>query len=165
MEVKIVRSRRRLRTVSARLVNNMLLVQAPATLAEERLEDIVNGFKTKFERKKIKEELDKSQDLKKIAAVLNKKYFGGRLKINSVEYVTVQDRKFGCCNYGTGNIRISHRIGLMPEWVRDYVLVHEMAHLIEPNHSKSFWDIVSNYGLAERAKGFLIASGLEMDND
>jgi predicted metal-dependent hydrolase len=50
----------------------------------------------------------------------------------------------------------------MPDWVRDYVLIHEMAHLIEPNHSKSFWDIVSRYELAERARGYLMAAGFEI---
>ena len=47
----------------------------------------------------------------------------------------------------------------MPEWVRRYVLIHEMAHLIEPNHSRAFWDIVSRYKLTERARGYLMAVG------
>jgi hypothetical protein len=96
---------------------------------------------------------------------LNEKYFQNRLKINSIEYVTGQNSKFGCCKYSTGEIRISHKVGAMPEWVRIYVLVHEMAHLIEPNHSKAFWDIVHRYKLAERAKGFLMAVGLDMQEE
>ena len=161
MEVRIIRSRRRRRTISARIVKDTLLVSAPQFLPPERLEKIISGFKVKFERKKIKEELDRSQDLKEIAASLNERFFGNKLKINSIEYVTGQNRKYGCCNYRTADIRISHRIGLMPQWVRDYVLIHEMAHLIEPNHSKDFWDIVSRYELAERAKGFLMGAGFD----
>jgi len=130
-------------------------------LSGERLESIVADLESKFEKKRIKEELDRKEGLVEIAARLNKRYFGSRLKINSIKYVTGQNSRFGCCNYHTADIRISHRIGLMPAWVRDYVLVHEMAHLVEPNHSKAFWDIVSRYKLAERARGFIIAAGID----
>jgi predicted metal-dependent hydrolase len=158
MEIKIVRSRRRRRTVSARVVDDVLLVRAPMSISGEHLEKAIASLKSKFERKKIKQELDKSQDLVQIAAKLNERYFGNQLKINSVEYVTGQNSRFGCCNYRSANIRISHRIGAMPAWVRNYVLIHEMAHLIEPNHSKAFWDIVSRYRLTERARGFIMAA-------
>ena len=134
-------------------------MRAPATLSQERLEKIIAKFKLKFERKKLKEELNRKHDLARIAARLNAQYFNNKLSINSIEYVTGQNSKFGCCNHKTGNIRISHKVGLMPEWVREYVVVHEMAHLIEPNHGKLFWDIVSRFKLAERARGYLMASG------
>ena len=159
MEVKIIRSHRRRRTVSARLVEDTLLVSAPLVLSQARLDKIIFNFKEKFERKKLKDELERKQGLCDIARRLNEKYFANQLKINSIEYVTDQNSKFGCCNYHRGNIRISHKIGLMPAWVRDYVIIHEMAHLIEPNHSQAFWVIVSRYKLAERARGFLIACG------
>ena len=47
----------------------------------------------------------------------------------------------------------------MPKWVRDYIIVHELAHLIIPSHGKKFWDLVKKYPLTERARGFLMASG------
>ena len=163
MEVKIIRSRRRKRTISARLVKDELLVSAPLAISQEQLEKIIRDFKIKFERRKFKTELDKKQNLIDIARKLNEKYFANMLKINSIEYVADQNSKFGCCNYRDAHIRISHRIGSMPEWVRDYVIIHEMAHLIEPNHSSAFWDIVCRYKLAERARGYLMAVGLESE--
>jgi len=165
MEVKIILSKRRWRTVSARMEDETLVVSAPDALSKARLEKIVADFKIKFEKKIIKEELDRKQSLLEISSELNKKYFRNSLKINSIEYVTDQNSKFGCCNYRLGNIRISHKVGLMPDWVRDYVLIHEMAHLIEPNHSRAFWDIVSLYRLAERARGFLLAAGIYLDEE
>jgi predicted metal-dependent hydrolase len=165
MEIKIIRSRRRRRTVSARLVKDELLVSAPLLIPQERLEKIIADFKLKFEKKRIKEELDKKQSLAEIAAGLNEKYFSNKLKINSIEYVTGQNSKFGCCYCSSANIRISHKVGLMPDWVRDYVLIHEMAHLLEPNHGRRFWEIVARYRLAERAKGFLLATGFSFPSE
>ncbi|MCK9615038.1 MAG: M48 family metallopeptidase [Candidatus Omnitrophica bacterium] len=163
MEVKIIRSHRRRRTVSARMINNCLVVSVPSVISEDNLTKIVSDFKLKFEKKKLKEELDRNQPLSEIASGLNKKYFNNQLKINSIEYVTTQNSKYGCCNYRDGHIRVSHKVGLMPKWVRDYVLVHEMAHLLVPNHSKAFWDIVYRYELTERARGYLCAAGLSLE--
>ena len=165
MEIKIIRSERRRRTVSARIVDDTILVHAPENIHEQELEKIIQNFKTRFERKKLKEELNKKEGLKDIAQRLNERYFGGNLKINSIEYVTNQNRQFGCCSYKSKNIRLSHRLSTMPDWVRDYVIVNEIAHLIEPNHSNSFWEIVSRYKLAERARGYLLAKGFEAEDE
>ena len=162
MEVKIIRSRRRKRSVSARLVNDLLLVNAPLLISPERLDKIISGFKLKFERRKLKTELDKEKNLWDLAKELNGRYFENKLKIESIEYATNQNSRFGCCNYRAAKIRISHKIGLMPKWVRKYVLIHEMAHLIHPNHSRAFWDIVWRYRLTERARGYLMAASSGM---
>ena len=157
--IKILRSKKRRRTVSARLVKDILIVRAPENIPEIRLQRVINELKSKIERKQIKEELNKQDNLKERAEEFNREYFGNKLKINSIEYVTGQSSKFGCCNYRSGRIRISHRIGTMPKWVRDYVIIHELAHLAEPNHSQAFWDLVNCYKLSERARGYLIARG------
>jgi len=162
MEVKIIRSRRRRHSVSARLINDLLLINAPLMLPQERLDKMISGFKLKFERQKLKTELDKEKNLWDLASALNAKYFDDKLKIESIEYATNQNSRFGCCNYRTAKIRISHKIVLMPKWVRKYVLIHEMAHLIEPNHSRVFWDIVCRYKLTERARGYLMAASTSM---
>ncbi|MCP1392757.1 MAG: M48 family metallopeptidase, partial [Methanothrix harundinacea] len=44
-----------------------------------------------------------------------------------------------------------------PQWVEDYVVVHELAHLIEPSHNRRFKELVGRYPLTERAIGFLFA--------
>ena len=44
----------------------------------------------------------------------------------------------------------------MPAWVVDYVLVHELAHLLEAGHDASFWAWVDRYPQAEKAKGYLL---------
>jgi len=72
-----------------------------------------------------------------------------------VFWVTNQQQRWGSCTPNTGLIRLSHRLQPMPAWVVDYVLVHELAHLVEPTHSDRFWRLVGRYPAAEKAKGFL----------
>jgi hypothetical protein len=156
--VKILRSKKRSRSVSARLVKDILVIRAPENMPETRLQEVIAGLKARIERKRLKEELNKNENLASRAEKFNKRFFENKLKINSIEYVTGQKSKFGCCNFRAGSIRISHRISSMPQWVRDYVIIHELAHLAVPDHSRAFWDIVNRYKLAERAKGYLIAA-------
>ncbi len=166
-DIKITRSLKRRKTIGARLINNVMHVYAPHNISDEKLNKIINSFKQKFTNSLLKKKLNNEKPLKEIAEMVNKKYLKNRLDISSIsiEYVTGQTHKFGCCNYQDKSIRISHRIASMPDWVRDYVIMHELSHLIEPNHSKSFWDIVSEYKLAERAKGYLIAKGMELHDN
>ena len=73
----------------------------------------------------------------------------------SVRWVTNQNGRWGSCTPGDRTIRISDRIRGMPEWVVDYVLLHELVHLIVPSHSAEFWSLVGRYARAERARGYL----------
>jgi predicted metal-dependent hydrolase len=73
----------------------------------------------------------------------------------SVRWVDNQQRRWGSCTPSDGSIRISRRIMMMPSWVIDYVLLHELAHLVYADHSRPFWDMVSRYSKAERARGYL----------
>ncbi len=93
--------------------------------------------------------------LERRAQELNRRYFGGRLRWASVGY-TAQDRRWGSCTFTAGVIRVSSRAAALPGWVRDYILVHELAHLECPGHGARFWALVNRYPLAERARGFLI---------
>ena len=103
-------------------------------------------------------------DLKRRAAELNRQYFGGKLKIHEIKWVSNQDKRHGSCTPSTATIRISDRLATMPGWVLDYVLVHELAHLIQANHSPAFWKLVTRYPLTERARGYLIAVQLENES-
>ncbi|MDQ7780850.1 MAG: M48 family metallopeptidase, partial [Planctomycetota bacterium] len=107
------------------------------------------------------DELNRKEDLAEVCRRLNDRYFDGKIEVRLIEYSADQLRRFGSCNSRAKTIRISHRLSDMPRWVRDYVVVHEMAHVPEPNHGPAFWRLVSRYELAERARGFLMAKNFE----
>jgi predicted metal-dependent hydrolase len=52
-------------------------------------------------------------------------------------------------------IRLSSRMQGMPAWVVDYVLVHELAHLLVTGHGPRFWAEVEGFPQSERARGYL----------
>jgi hypothetical protein len=87
----------------------------------------------------------------------------------SVRWVNNQSGRWGSCTPADRSIRISHRIQEMPDWVIDYVLLHELSHLVVPSHSAAFWDLVARYPRSERARGYLegisAATGIEMAED
>jgi predicted metal-dependent hydrolase len=87
----------------------------------------------------------------------------------SIRWVRNQNGRWGSCTPDDGTIRISHRIQEMPDWVIDYVLLHELAHLVVPSHNVRFWELVSRYPKAERARGYLegisAATGLVLADD
>jgi predicted metal-dependent hydrolase len=129
------------------------------------LAPIIDNLKAKVEKKLRRHQQKSDQTLEARAQELNRRYFGRKLTWQSIRYVTNQKKRFGSCTSSYGTIRISHRVQRMPAWVRDYVLVHELAHLIEPNHSRAFWDLVNRYPKTERARGYLMAIGMEADDE
>ncbi|WP_321326591.1 M48 family metallopeptidase [Thiomicrorhabdus sp.] len=67
--------------------------------------------------------------------------------------------RWGSC-YSDGRIQFNWRLLQAPEWVVDYVVVHELAHLIHANHSKAFWDLVEqHYPKTNEAKKVLKTHG------
>ena len=71
-------------------------------------------------------------------------YYSRIMKVSpSSVKITSAKTRFGSCN-SRGNICFSYRLMLFPIEARDYVVVHELAHLYEMNHSKQFYRIVAS---------------------
>ena len=79
----------------------------------------------------------------------------GRAEPASVRWVSNQAKRWGSCSSHDRTIRLSDRLQGMPPWVVDYVLLHELAHLIEANHGPQFHALLAGFPHTERAKGFL----------
>ncbi|MCX6400996.1 MAG: M48 family metallopeptidase [Propionibacteriales bacterium] len=156
--VEVRRSERRRRTVSAYRDGDKIVVLVPNNLsgAEERA--WVTRMVARIERKELRSAAPRKwtdEDLTERARVLSDDYLGGLAVPESVRWVTNQRARWGSCTPRDRTIRLSERLQRMPEWVIDYVIVHELAHLIEPQHDEKFWGWVSNYPAAEKAKGYL----------
>lgn len=89
------------------------------------------------------------------AQALSARYLDGAAVPSSVRWVDNQRGRWGSCTPADGSIRLSRRLLGMPAWVLDYVIVHELAHLIMPDHGLRFWRLVAGYPKAERARGYL----------
>jgi predicted metal-dependent hydrolase len=152
--VEVRRSARRRRTVSAYRDGDRTIVMIPARMsrADER-----KWIAVMLRRLDAQERRRRPSDAALLARArrLSDEYLGGRARPSAVRWVTNQASRWGSCTPGDATIRLSHRLQGMPAWVVDYVLVHELAHLIEATHSDHFWSLVSAYPRAERARGYL----------
>jgi predicted metal-dependent hydrolase len=155
MEVIVKRSARRKRTIQAKMVDGRLEVLAPAHISEVDLQEHIAQLKARLQRRTSPRN---DAHLEKRAQTLNRKYFQGSLSWTSICYSDRQERRRGSCSFPAKTIRISQRLARMPQWVEDYVIVHELAHLEEPNHGRKFRALVHRYPLAERAIGYLMAA-------
>jgi predicted metal-dependent hydrolase len=94
-------------------------------------------------------------ELAERAERLSLRYFEARARPTSVRGVTSQNTCRGSYTPADGSIRLSYRLQGMPEYVVDYVLVHELAHLLAPGHGPRFWRLLEACPRTERARGYL----------
>jgi predicted metal-dependent hydrolase len=174
MPVEVRRSVRRRRTVSAQLHNGTAVVSIPAhfTAVQERewVERMLAKLRVKYGARYrpgitgpgAGEEGAAgsgagagSIELQDRARTLSEQYLDGRGQPQSIRWVTNQNTRWGSATPARRSIRLSHKLRGMPAWVVDYVLLHEMAHLIEPSHNSRFWKLLQTYPRTETAKAFL----------
>jgi predicted metal-dependent hydrolase len=151
--VEVVRSKRRRKTVSAHLDGDVVRVSMPAWMSKADEERYVVDLVRRIERQEQRGRVDVGAR----ALALARRY---KLpEPSSVVWMPDRKTQWATCTVATREIHVAERLAEFPAWVLDYVLVHELTHLVEANHSKRFWALVNRYPKAERARGFLIAKG------
>ena len=156
MDYNIVFSDRK--TISLTIKNGELIVRAPLGTTEKRINSILQKHEKWIEKHLFKSIENKERfpsltdeeinDLKKKA----KEYFLSKTEeiseIMGLKYgritITSAKTRFGSCS-SKGNICFSYRLMLYPEAAREYVIFHELCHLVHMNHSKSFYKLLSKY--------------------
>jgi predicted metal-dependent hydrolase len=152
--VEVRRSRRRRSTVAAYREDDRVVVMIPARMSRAEEREWVATMLARLERSE-KRRKPSDAALMRRAKDLNTKYLDGAATPGTVRWVDNQNSRWGSCTPEDRAIRLSRRLEGMPSWVIDYVLVHELAHLLELGHTRRFWALVDRYPKAERAKGFL----------
>jgi predicted metal-dependent hydrolase len=151
LPIDVIRSARRKRTLQAYVADGRIRVLVPAGLPAETEAALVADLVAKVQAKMTPPDIDLAQR----AAMLAQRY---ELPTPiSIDWSDRQSRRWGTCLPATRTILISRRLASMPQWVLDWVIVHELAHLAIPKHNAGFKALVGRYELGERAEGYLIA--------
>ena len=155
MDVVVVRSAKRRKTVSAQMVDGRLRVSIPSWMSKADEQRYVDDMVRRMTRRRDAELID----LPARARLLARRH--DLPEPVSIKFVDNQVSRWGSCTPVDRTIRLSSRLVAFPPWVLDYVIVHELAHLVEPGHGPRFQALVARYPKAERATGFLIAKGFD----
>ena len=158
--IEVRRSGRRRKTISAEVVGDALIVSVPERMSRADEHRWVARMADRMSERRRRDRLNAHGDLPRRAAELSRLYLGG-IKPSEIHWAQTMKTRWGWCEPTGRAIRISSVVAGYPPWVRDYVILHELAHLLVPDHSDRFWNLVNRYPLTERARGFLIAKGME----
>lgn len=130
-----------------------VIVKAPIRLKEEYIQEFINR-KSKwiyenvkgYEKKTKIEQKIETKDIEKLKNIIEKSVqkYSKNLKVVPNK-VTIKDIKYawGSCS-SKKNITINLKLAPKDEKTIEYVVLHEMCHLKEMNHSKSFWNLVES---------------------
>ena len=155
--IQVRRSARRKRTVNAVFRDGVALISIPAHFSAAQEAEWVRRMVARLEERSagVPDPETSEDDLMLRAAELSRTYLSGHARPQSVRWVSNQNSRWGSATPGRGTIRLSDKLQGMPQWVIDYVLLHELAHLLVPSHGPAFWRLLESYPQTETAKAFL----------
>lgn len=152
--------------------NGTILLRVPEKTSQRTIQNSIKHIEKTIQNESYKRKGRTDDDLQSRANYLNKKYLNNQIEWTSIRWVNNMKYRLGSCTTGgptDGHIRISSVIKNYPQYVIDYVLVHELSHRIYANHSKEFWHFVkSHYPDTEKAIGFIegigFAKGMQFED-
>lgn len=155
IRVRVKRSTKRTRTVNAAWREGVAVVSIPARLSNSEEQQWVDTMLVRLMSKR-KAVPSGDHELLRRSQQLSRRYLDGRATPLSVRWVGNQHRRWGSATAEAGTIRLSDRLREMPEWVVDFVLVHELAHLVaDDGHGPRFQELEARYPRRAEAQAFL----------
>jgi predicted metal-dependent hydrolase len=155
--VEVRRSKKRRKTVGAQLIGGVLRIALPSWMSKAEEAHWVREMSGRFQRKMSADRLRLDERAKTLARRHDLP------RPVTIRWADDMRSRWGSCTPSQGTIRISNRLAAFPDWVVDYVIVHELAHLAVSGHTADFWQLVYRYPRAERAIGYLIAKSGDGD--
>jgi predicted metal-dependent hydrolase len=157
-DVEVRVSKRRKKTAGAHWEGDRIVVVVPVHLRGAERDEMVEALSRRLMRHRPHLHASDEQ-LEQRARTLGRRYLDG-VEPSSIRWSTNQNKRWGSCTFQTREIRISERLRVAPEWVLDAVIHHELAHLLEPNHSPRFRQLENRYPRRHDADLFLEGYGL-----
>ncbi len=153
-EIKVIRNSRRRRSISAYREHGSIVIQVPAKLSNSKIQEAIPEMIEKILAREAREKLSEGDLLNRANRLIDIYLPEFTVRPASVNWRTMNER-WGSCTTVDRTIRISDRLSGAPDYVLDYLLVHELIHLEIPDHSESFRALLSRFMESERANAFL----------
>lgn len=161
MKYQLIRSDRKTLAIEV-TAEGELIVRAPKRCRKAIIEAFLQEKQDWIERKRVERkdrrkdwesqqeamapwsesDYQKARELARLVLTQKAGLYGSIMKV-TYGRISIRDQKtrWGSCST-KGNLNFNWRLILAPEEIQDYVVVHELAHLKEMNHSPAFWAIV-----------------------
>ena len=169
--VDIIRSARRRKTVSAKVVEGRVEVRMPSGMSRADERKQVATLLARLERKHgVPAQRATAEFLRKRATELAKRYLDTPgeepvlERLTEIRWTEPMQTRWASCTPQRGTIRLSSTLQRAPGYVLDYILLHELVHLREPGHTPEFWRRVHAFPHVDRAHGFLQAWSLLLND-
>ena len=160
--VEVRRSSKRRKTIEAYRKGDTIIVAIPARMSKREEERVVAEMVSKLGKDDLRLT---STELMARALELNSLYLGDKATPITVEWSSRMERIWGSCTIEERAIRLSNRLDDAPRYALDYILLHELVHLIVAGHGPDFKALLAGYPQLERAEGYLEGRQIRLEED
>ena len=153
-EVRVIKSSRRRRSISAYREHGAIVIQVPARLSNSKIQEVIPEMVEKILSREAREKMSDKALFDRALELLNQYLPEFRVRPVSVVWRSMNER-WGSCTTLDRTIRISDRLNGAPSYVVDYLLIHELIHLEIPDHGGEFEKLLARFEESELANAFL----------
>ena len=153
-EIRVVRSSRRKRSISAYREQGAIVIQVPARLPQSKVSEAIPEMVEKILSREAREKISDVELFERSLELLAQYLPEFPVAPVSVTWRPMNER-WGSCTTVDRTIRISDRLNGAPEYVVDYLLVHELIHLQVADHGPQFELLLARFEESDKASAYL----------